>query len=292
MKSLIVIIFVFFISFLVNGQDYKPFDLENGEWYCRYSTKGGMFEVGHDTYYAIDSVKFFCSGDTLINDTLFKKLYYTGFTSSQIVIRTHISGYYGAIRNDTANKQVWFNDGNLSYPIYDFNINVGDSICNKVVYPLPVTFWLCGIVEFIDSVNYCGKYFKRYNIQGDKKIIEGIGSDKGLFPVFSSPWFSDFICYSEKGNSECNSCNINFTKIDKHLIDPNEINIYQTNDQIFISSNSIISSINLIDLSGRIIYRNDEINSINTNFHIDKKGIYIIEVIVSNDIINKKIYFK
>jgi hypothetical protein len=97
MKLLASLLLIILSSISAKSQEYIPFDFENGEWYCLYSTKGGMFGGEHGTYYATDSVKFFCSGDTIINDTSYHKLYYAGNTSSQIVPKTFISGYYGAI---------------------------------------------------------------------------------------------------------------------------------------------------------------------------------------------------
>ena len=90
-----------------SSQNYVPFDFSSGEWFCSYFTKGGLFSQ-HGTYYASESLKFYCSGDTTINSIDFKKLYYKGTTYSQIMPLTVISGYMGAIRNDTTKKKVWF----------------------------------------------------------------------------------------------------------------------------------------------------------------------------------------
>lgn len=288
MKRFIYGILILSVSILAESQEYTPFDFDNGEWYCYFSTKGGLFGGGHDTYYATDSVKFFCSGDTLINDTLYKKLYYAGNTSSQIVPKTSVYGYYGAIRNDTANKQVWYYAGDHNFLIYDFNLINGDSLCNTTEGLLPVTFYFCGKVTSFDSVNYCNKYFRRYNI-GGQSIIEGIGSDKGLFPVLSSPWFSELICYSEKNDSECESCKINFTNSFDHIIKENTFNINQTNNQLHIFSDYIIESVELFDLSGRRIISNHHLKSNSTDIYIPQKGIYILSIKIDDKIVERKI---
>ena len=83
MKNLGIIIFLIVIlTNIGNCQSYKPFNFEKGIWYCVYITKGGAFGVHHGTYYARDSVKFFCKGDTIINDVLLKNY-------SMRVIRVH-----------------------------------------------------------------------------------------------------------------------------------------------------------------------------------------------------------
>jgi hypothetical protein len=101
----------FFISFILISsygecQKYIPFDLVHGEWICGYFTKGGFFDsYGND--YVREEVKYYCQGDTLINDTIYKKLFYIGYASPTMTPEKNISGYFGAIRNDTAKKQVW-----------------------------------------------------------------------------------------------------------------------------------------------------------------------------------------
>ncbi|MBW6535822.1 MAG: T9SS type A sorting domain-containing protein [Mariniphaga sp.] len=297
MKNLITFILTLMTLQFVQSQEYKPFDLDNGEWYCRYVTKGGMFGGGHDTYYATDTVKFFCSGDTIINDTLYKKLYYEGYTSSQIVPRTYISGYLGAIRNDTVSKRVWLYDSfysltSSSYIIYDFNLIQGDSICNDVLFPMPITFYFCGKVESIDSVNYCNKYFRRYNTESNQSIIEGIGSDKGLLPIGSGLWNSNLLCYREKNNSNCESCDIISTNIANLPINENTINVYQETNQLHISSEHLMESIDLVDLSGRYIIRLHSIKRNSTDLFIAQKGIYILRVKIDDKILSRKIILK
>ena len=64
------------ISYMSQGQSYTPFDFSNGQWVCGYDNKGGVFG-SYGSYYIKEDVKFYCKGDTMINDTLFHKLYYT-----------------------------------------------------------------------------------------------------------------------------------------------------------------------------------------------------------------------
>ncbi len=293
MKELILLVSIILISISGKSQEYVPFDLENGQWYCHYVTKGGMFEVNHYPSYAIDSVKFFCSGDTIILDTLYKKLYYEGHSSSQYITSTYISGYYGAIRNDTAKKQVWFI--NKYYDtislIYDFNVNTGDSICNQVEYPLPVSFSICGKVISIDSVHYCNKYFKRYNIENQGytcSIIEGLGSADGLFPVISSTWHSTFDCYAETGNLFCDSC---ATSTFVRNITLHDISIYPnpTSDKITITADKPITSVQLINIIGeRVIYQVG-IREINLDVDLPLKRLYFLILEVDGEMITRKV---
>ena len=299
MKLLGCILLITLNSILAKSQEYIPFDFDNGEWYCRYETKGGLFGGGHGINYATDSVKFFCSGDTTVNDTLYKKLYYIGNTSSENVKKTYISGYYGAIRNDILKKQVWFYVdnksflkpyiGNGSFLMYDFNIINGDSMCNAANYPLPLNFYFCGKLESIDSLRYCNKYFRKYNLDHYQSIIEGIGSDKGLFP---GPWQSNLLCYMEKSNGDCERCNLNFTSINYNTLNDDLINIIQKNNDLQISSNYIIESVELVDLSGRYILKADGIGCNSANIYVNQMGIYIIKVKIDNKILSRKIFLE
>jgi hypothetical protein len=267
------------------GQKYVPFNFDNGEWYCWYHSKGGMFG-NHGTYYATDSIRFFCSGDTIINDTVYNKLYYAGYTSSEIVTRTFIYGYYGGIRNDTINKQVWLNEGNHNFLMYDFNIMDGDSMCNTTPHPLPFNFYYCGKIESIDSVIYCNKYFRRYNLENDQQIIEGIGSSNGLF---SGGWMSKLICYKEKSNTDCESCKLNYTHIVEGTNDQNSIYINIINNSLQISSIKSIESVELADITGRYIRNIHNLNCNSTDLFIPQKGIYIVRVKTEDKIYVRKI---
>lgn len=205
MKNFLIFSFIL-VSFIASCQDYTPFDFENGEWFCRYSIKGGITGQ-HGTYYAVDSLRFYCDGDTVINNIRFHKIYYNGYTESQIVERTFITDYLGAIRNDTLEKRVYFRDaragedlGGTGTVLYDFNLKSGDSIQTGC--------WSGDRepVVKIDSVYFCGHYHKRYNTASGYWVAEGIGSKYGLFEVHCATNVGWFYCYHEKDNLDCDFC--------------------------------------------------------------------------------------
>jgi len=286
MKRLVIIFGLTLMIVVTKSQEYTPFNFDSGEWVCRYDVKVGLFG-GPYCVEQIDSVMFFCSGDTIINDTSFKKLYYKGYTTCPTW--SYISGYYGAIRNDTINKKVWFNKDSGNFLIYDFNIHVGDSVCNMTTF-LPVSFYFCGTVVSIDSVIYCNRYFKKYNVidylQNVQSIIEGIGSPQGLFTTHA--WFSDLLCYSEVNNNACPVCEP-FVAIENKI--SNKINIYvnQGNDQIKITSDEKITSIELFDINSKLVYSLNNINDYKTSVILFQKGVYILRARIADKIIIKKI---
>ena len=106
MKSLILLFLLIILTRFGNCQDYTPFDLDNGEWICGYVTKGGLF-TENGNLYVKEVVKFYCQGDTIINDTIYKNLKYIGYAEPEMSPQKNISGKFGAIRNDTVNKRLW-----------------------------------------------------------------------------------------------------------------------------------------------------------------------------------------
>lgn len=281
MRYFIILILILLISHYVESQEYKPFNLDSGEWYCVYSTKGGMFGGNHGTHYATDSVKFFCSGDTVLNDVKFKKLLYSGYTSSQIVERTFISGYYGAIRNDTLQKRVYFISAkyNSSYVLYDFDLSTGDSI--QVSCELDDK----DAVSQIDSVLYCNQYHKRYSTPSGYFIIEGIGSKDGFIPAECSPNYGRIFCYRESGNDLCNDCGF-LTSTD--LFNQASLTIFPnpTKGKVQIFSNLQIRYIELLDINGRLV---DLITDDFKFIELKEKGFYLLRIHTGSEVFTRKI---
>ena len=282
MKKLIISAIVLMSSITAFGQSYQPFDFERGMWYCRYVTKGGLFGADFErTQYVTDSVKFYCNGDTVINNFIYKKLYYSGFSSIQHFDRKPVSGYYTAIRNDTLNKKVLFvsagYDSAYSGPgivLYDFDIAVGDSIGYNYTTNKKDT------VTSIDSVVYCNRELRRFNSEsGENTIIEGIGSVSGLFPIVSPTDYGTLLCYQEYGNKDCTDCNI-FTAVSSIIL--NEFDVYPNpfNDFLVIENpGSEPLKAEIIDLNGKILikeYSGIQHAAIDTR-HL-KPGFYILKV--------------
>ena len=113
-KISFLLLLIIILTTVVFCQNYKPFDFVNGNWICYYNTKGGVF-YSTGNIYVDEKVKFFCPGDTTITGTVFKKLYYSGYAKPSGSQSISISGYYGAIRNDTVNKRVWIIYKNTTY---------------------------------------------------------------------------------------------------------------------------------------------------------------------------------
>jgi len=101
----------------------------------------------------------------------------------------------------------WYNQENEAFTVlYDFTAEEGDSwICNVGEFPCLVT------VQSVDNVTWNGHTYRTQYVTGyiddygtifDGRIIEGIGYEKGLFPVlrFDGPEYEYMRCYLVDGN--------------------------------------------------------------------------------------------
>ena len=260
----------------VGSQEYIPFDFENGEWFCWYSIKGGFTGI-HSTHYSNDDIKYYCNGDTIINDIIHHKLYYAGYTDSQINPRTFISGYWGAIRNDTVNRKVWLNGKVL----YNFNLQIGNEL-------------LFGCTEYVvtgsDSIQYCNRYHKRFELSevySDRTahLIEGIGLDVGLIPAECLTNHGWLRCYQERINSYCDTCN-DFTKIEDLNFETVKIFPNPTDGIINIVTTENVLFVEIYDLNGELL---DKITEDFAKIRLGKGNFFIIKVALPTRIIQRKV---
>ncbi len=203
MKKALLSLFLLF-PFIVNAQ-YFPLVKEGGIWRQTDSyipiMPGDLWEV-YRYQYKID-------GDTTINGIDYKKLYSMNYDS----LLVENINLLGAIREDSL-KRVYYLDNNTAHSpigsnndsteilLYDFSLNVGDTLF------VPYTFYSSDttqVVESIDSTMIEGQWRKRINFfqttysPNIRIWIEGIGDLKGLFfPLLSE--FEDYwtlTCYED-----------------------------------------------------------------------------------------------
>ncbi|MFC1731078.1 T9SS type A sorting domain-containing protein [candidate division KSB1 bacterium] len=239
-----------------------------------------------------DQYTLFFSGDTLIGTFNYKKTYASGFIGAppcQPPGHYYFNEYRGAFRQDSALKKVFFikKDYLSEDTIYDFNMNIGDTIYNNGYNQ----------VVDIDSVIVGTEYHKRYlllhlsqppNIPDTNyAIIEGIGSTLGLYqpirPFFEGGSQLDNFCrYGlQLYPSSNDSCKI-ITGISvlynlEFIIDvfPNPLS-----SQTILSTNQLLQNATLLIFNcfGQTV---KQINNINGNTHTIKRdrlpnGIYIL----------------
>ena len=100
--------------------------------------------------------QYYCQGDTIIDGKTFNKLYEfsISYYEPYFYPDTTFAHYISAIRNNDS-KQVFYRNlyGTSETLIYEFNLNVGDTIFREVD-----NF----VINETDSIEYCGIYRKRY----------------------------------------------------------------------------------------------------------------------------------
>jgi len=184
---------------------------------------------GKEYYYGL-------SGDTIINDMIYNKLYLLNDTTLNIGLE---DVYVGAFRQE--GKKVWYRHY-FPYPqypeetvLYDFSKNVGDTIWHNIIPNDVIYYWTVqdsitlSIVYDISNIGGDNIYktiqFMRqndgslYDMMGkNDSWVEGIGSlNSGLFWFLYNPPMSggssyELVCFKQGNevkyinNSRCNLC--------------------------------------------------------------------------------------
>ena len=222
---------------------YHPFPDSNVVWReTRYATDGGF------GYYQWDEERFI-KGDTVIGLYTYHKIYESGlfahyYVSPNILDTSYY--YYNDlvtfIREDNNKKvYVYFNNDEL---IYDFNLQLGDTIPNGIIHNTTDTIIISEIDSIFDGMNFR----KRFNLSStsassflNASIIEGIGTTIGLFSDLEAGAFemnnelhcfiqNDSVKYTDSSMYACDIIdNTNAIDLNESIsIFPNPFNEYTT----------------------------------------------------------------
>lgn len=185
MRELIKIFIILFIGIFLNTlvaqiNVYKPFPESFAVWKVSCSCN-----INQTTPSYYTTQKFQVSGDMVLNSVTYKKVncaapVYGDPNQPSGPISTCF-GY----RNDSLNKKVYYLDLSAAPPVeylwYDFDLVLGDTLKDTYAFTNPTGFPSNArrIVSSIDSVAFCGKYYKRFNFDcdwsDDIRLIEGVG---------------------------------------------------------------------------------------------------------------------
>lgn len=282
-----IFIFITFISIQLYSQN--DFPTSNAIWNINFINSGGSVYGG---------IIYGIKGDTIINDTIYNKLYTLSDTS---LTDESLLNYIGGFRQ--TEEQVWFkpaayNNAPNMILLYDFSASVGDTVWHNgdaryanIDYPSFSNTSFYSIVEekgideigtYIYAFNSCGPYSTWY---------KGIGSIEGLFgsivkyPLLLNTYnlaclkHNDMVKYNN--NAECPQCfcltsdnNIEVSNdFDNIIIYPNP-----TNEKIHISDAVPQSYYAIYDIYGKeictgILNNNKTIDVSNFN-----SGLYYIRI--------------
>jgi len=289
MKKTFSLVVLILTCCFAEAQTYVPFPVSNTEWSEIY------YQVGPCEYpYCKHS--YFMQGDTLIGSIPYHKIYY--HVDSNIV-------YLAGLREDSKRIYARSNSGVYELLIYDFNLNIGDSIKSYCsIYDSSYFFW--NHVTAIDSVLLPDAGFrKRFHLSYGQPWIEGIGCESGLFSIINCVLcvcWNELVCLKQNGTTvylnethePCFYLPVTTQEIalDLARIDilPNPTN--QGSLLNFECKNSLITSIEFYNLVGNRLKAVNNIFCKRTQISVDdlSSGFYLVKVQLSNkDNIIKKL---
>jgi hypothetical protein len=295
--SSIILVVLILLGHNLIGQDYFPFPDTNSAW----NTVGDNDFTSDEWHF-----RYAVFGDTIINSTLYTKIY----KMYDSTILHPNSTYFAAIR-ENENKQVFCLIPGFSESIlYDFNLNVGDTIFYNIgggLYHNEVDFWdenHYKIVSEKDSMLLLNNQYRRKWVyegtMGYQTWIEGIGSISwyGLFnPLITAMLLNgdgyQFACFKENdtvlylNNMFCDQCFCQlYTGLEEQNIrNEKSITLFPNPacDKITIQINETYNSIcklEIFDLFGK--KQIEKTISFNNEIEIElenlKDGIYLIKI--------------
>ncbi len=146
MKLITPLIAVFiFTSFLSHSQNYEPLVRDNAHWVV------ATYDSQLIWYYE-DFREYYTDGDTVYNDTVYKKVYFYHLVPDEWPTtppyhRVGGPGLVGLLREDTVQRKVYgirfiLNPGDCFYEteglLFDYSVNQGDSLelCQAFMGPM------------------------------------------------------------------------------------------------------------------------------------------------------------
>lgn len=275
---------------------------ENPEW-RQYSLDGDESACVQRQEYI-----YYINGDSVINDTVYKKLFKIGdhfqewYSSPPIPDWCNSSwtfnNLYALIRQEE--YKIFIRDSWHSWDtfVYDFDLKVGDTI------PLSIVNWEENIiVTSIDSLlvgNHYRKVFNFFSYDGPDYLIEGIGNDGGFLEYLSwgggsvthlNCFALNNITYYPELNAPCDlSVNLPAKvkqKVIKYYPNPTRKSItIEVKNSAEISK---ISAYNIIGLQTSLNFEILDKSSLKIDLSILNNGLYFI-LLINNE--NTKLTLK
>ena len=295
------IVFIFsLLSMTGLAQKYYPFVKEGGTW-IYVAGSGGI-----DYPFYSWSDKYVMHGDTLINQQLYKLVYYMSFDSIPVFDKKNINA---GVREDSTKKvfvvplhpqnnkysfDCLSSDSIREYLLFDFNLQSGDTITFH--YPDGINFSHSS--ASVDSMEVNGSYRKRITLNGYSSYggmgfdiwIEGIGSHLAFTAPYCEffEWGSQLGCYYDSATyyrpydttRSCATLSIKKEKTESKLdVYPNP-----TDGTLIIKMNVLLNDIELTVYNslGQVVLQKQFENSSHLNQILlpenSSNGIYFIEV--------------
>lgn len=326
-----IILFILLVGILGFSQnyEYKPFPLDTAKWVTKLTHVGTV--SGGDL--GINIYEYFLAGDTIVDDLSYNKLYYINSAkyrqnnSAGLSIATWKGNeleLIGGIREDTTGK-IYFKYLNLinsidpafhenitfseeEYILYDFNIEIGDTV-DWIPNGEP------NVVSNVDTIELFENDFRRKIIfeptilyTPETSWIEGIGSSSGLFGahkaysiVHEGP-VPGLLCF--KSNEIkfiqhhltpilelCNFYDGNPFPQEEEEVEEEEEEVFTNSEEYFTYPNPVVEilkidnsqknilDIKLFDINGRLLIEiNSDLELISIDVNGFPSGIYLLKI--------------
>jgi hypothetical protein len=244
---------------------------------------------------------FYISGDTIIDDNSYYKLYVSLDSLTNTV-------YHGALREEQ-NTIIYRNNSGDEGVLYDFSLEAGDTTYTITEF----TYGNERIMVIVDSIEYVeigGISRKKMWIHNDESWeahdfwIEGLGSNNGPLHTFiHNYWvcpywqlsccFEDGVQIFQHDFLDCyvNTVGIGEVKDSEAKINPNPIKEGQ-NLFIELQNNELISGIEFKDLTGKSVARQNGTFNSEMNVLVPQlpKGVYMLLIHTnSSKVVTRKI---
>lgn len=186
MKHLLILLIAIIFSLQLQAQNYLPMAVDSSYWLLSDNYNCGNFGVIFDER----RVDYYLYGDTTISSINYKKVYrrtgYKAFCGDTIPPSYSPFQLYGVIRDDTLNKKVYailFQNLNgtpcpinQEFMLYDFDLQVGDSIKTNDWCLLGSNAEITQIQQTnIYSINTTEYWVSFYNSNPYLSFYQGIG---------------------------------------------------------------------------------------------------------------------
>ena len=302
-----IYLLVVLVLVLLNGEVgfgqasvYHPFPDSGAVWRMRSET---LCTSGFPA--CITEYQYVCKGDTIFNGYSYIKVYYEALETQCSLVAPNIyvcgAPYFRSyliytIRNDSANKKVFSSNGIVEKVLYDYSLNIGDTmkgLCDQQS------------ISAIDSILVGTDYRKRFILDNNNYVIEGLGSIWNLSQngYFADPftgycgnpcicnWDLNFLCFSQNGLTlfpDTSMCSIINSIYENKNILSITLSPNPTHSQFSITSPTIINEIKITDVLGLLIYRAKPQEK-NVVVELEKEGIYFVSVVMGEQRVTKKI---
>ncbi len=197
-KTLIILVTLLLIQKIKCQNAYVPMPMQNCEW--QVSNQANCTWLNNPGTSA-ESYTIYPGNDTIIATKRYIKFYVTDtytISGAGCVSQTKTTGYWGAVRQDTAAQKIYvkLSAGN-EVLYYNFNLHKGDTMKTYLGYPNPIPYQIIDSVyyqSFSDGICrrvYLFKYPSNWNYNNSNyvfynKVIEGIGFNTGFDNTVSS----------------------------------------------------------------------------------------------------------